>query len=197
MHFASRGILPEADCSEDKNTCNIKVTIDRARYRIQVIHRDYGGAMAWRRDDAKEITLDSSDNKYPTENDRLVVQLCRQIDEGRFSDDSQRTRLTEDVPFRLCVHREQGISFQHPSEWEKVYEPDYMIYPSDARRVADGSGGVLISPRLTAIAGEKIVGTPREWFERFVGTFPHRKDLHYKFESLASHGLSHGLPEER
>jgi hypothetical protein len=56
-----------------------------AQYKIQIMDPGNFETISWRLVDKEEITLGTPENTNPTDTDRNVVQLCRQIDQGRFN----------------------------------------------------------------------------------------------------------------
>lgn len=79
--------------------------------------------------------------------------------------------IAVDLPFRSCVHG--NVSFEQPSEWQKVYDPTYSIYPIDALNLIDGlSSEVLKSPCLTVIIGKRWNGEPSEGFQSYLKALP-------------------------
>lgn len=83
-HLERQGVETTTECWNDGSECNIHALIQGAQYKIQIMDLDKGIPMAWRLSGSDEITLGSSENRSPTATDRLVLHLCREINERRF-----------------------------------------------------------------------------------------------------------------
>lgn len=81
----SLNVIPTTECWDDGNTCNIEVEVQGAHYKIQIMDPTGYQTIAWRLVDGEEITLGTEENSRPTELDRTIDQICRQVDQGRFS----------------------------------------------------------------------------------------------------------------
>ena len=85
-HLKSQGLAPTVDPYEDGSTWDVTTVIDGAQYRIQIMDPAKGAlTMAWRVTPENEITLGTEENADPTDTDRRVLQLCGQVDQGKFT----------------------------------------------------------------------------------------------------------------